>query len=351
MVSPVVIGLDGAVYGWTTHGLTALTATGKQRWTVAGQEFFGGPPALGSDGLVRASGQLDVTSGTKWEAQPAIALFAVSPRGKRLWTIRSLPWATVPNSVPFSKLASPIVTEANQFYVPFVGPSYSSAQNNGVEIVGAGGVPIRRLLAGFGGPIAVAPNGTVYQLGYNYAGQSALLAGRPGGNVLWRRPVMYEQTESVMVGRHGTVYVSDGAGWGPHDAAEVSAYTPDGHRLWRRETNAGVATLAERQDGTILVADAHGLAAISASGAPLWRTPLGRSSSNAGAPSLAVDSAGTAYVGSADGEVRAVSPSGAVLWTVRAGGPSRPWEVSSVTLGPNGILTVVGTDGVLRVFR
>ena len=351
MGSPVVVGPDGAVYGWTTQGrLMALTAGGKQRWSVLAREDFGGPPALGADGLLRGSGNVTVTASTRSVFRPIVALFAVSPQGKRAWTIRSLPWATVPNSVPFSKFTSPIVTAANLFYVPFVGPSYTSTQNNGVEIVSAGGVPIRRLLAGFGGPIAVALDGTVYQLGYNDDGQSALLASRPDGKVLWRQALTYEQSGSVVVGRHGTVYVSDGAGAGPHDTAEVAAYTPAGRLLWRRETNTGVATLAERLDGSVLIADARGLAAFSSSGAPLWRTPLEPSPVSASAPSLAVDSAGDAYIGSADGEVRAVSSRGALLWTLRAGDASR-WAVPSVTLGPNGILTVVGTDGVLRVFH
>ncbi|HVC79949.1 MAG TPA: hypothetical protein VNL35_05525, partial [Chloroflexota bacterium] len=125
MVSPVIVGPDGTVYGWTAHSLTALAAGGKQRWSVPAREDFGGPPALGSDGLLCGSGDLTGTSGTRSVFRPIVALFAVSPQGKQVWAIRSLPWATVPESVPFSKGVSPIVTAANLLYVPFVGPSYT----------------------------------------------------------------------------------------------------------------------------------------------------------------------------------------------------------------------------------
>jgi putative pyrroloquinoline-quinone binding quinoprotein len=350
LIAPALIGPDSSVYGWGAGGLTALTATGKRRWTVAAQESYGGPPALGADGLLRVSGQLASASGQA--SEPRVALFAVASKGRRVWTIRSLPWATVPQSVPFSKGMAPIVTAANLFYVPMVGPAYTSGQNNGVEVVSPSGVALRRLLAGFGGPIALSPTGIVYHLGYNYSGQTELLASRPDGVLLWHRTVPYDQEGTVLVGGQGAVYVSDGTGWGPSDLGEVAAYTPAGHLLWHLDTRGGVAALTERGDEIVLVADRSGLAAVSPSGTRLWRVPLGGSPANAGAaPSLALDAAGHAYVGSSDGQVRAVTPGGTLLWALRAGGPSRYGASPTVALGPHGVLVVTGTDNILRVYH
>lgn len=351
LLAPALIGPDGSVYGWSTGGLTALTAAGRHRWTVPAQEYFGGPPALGADGLLRVSGQLPGASTARPANEPRISLFAVSPRGQRVWTIRSLPWATVPRSVPFSKGVAPIVTAANLLYMPFVGPAYERWQNNGVEMVSPRGAPLRRLMAGFGGTIAVAPDGIVYQLGYDYQGQTALLASRADGVLLWHHGVPYTQGGNVLVGRHGTVYASDGTGWGTGAAGDVVAYTPAGHLLWHLATS-GVAALAERGDGVVLAADGSELTAVSPRGARLWRVPLGQAPANAAAtPSLAVDAAGHVYAGSADGRVRAVTPGGALLWMLRAGGPTRYGSIPTVALGPNGVLAVTGTDGVLRLYR
>jgi hypothetical protein len=345
---PAVIGPDGSAYGWGAKGLTALSATGRPRWTVAAEESLGGPPALGADGLLRVSGQLPTTSGPANE--PRLALFAISPRGQVVWAIRSLPWATVLQSVPFSKGVAPLVSAAGLFYVPVVGPAYTARQNNGVELVSPRGAAQRRLLAGFGGPIAVSPTGIVYQLGYDYAGHNALLASRADGVVLWRRAVAYDQEGSVLVGRQGVLYTSDGSGWGPGDRGEVAAYTPAGRLLWQRATS-GAASLAERADGVLLVADRSGLAALGPGGAERWRVPLGPSPANAaGAPSLAVDAAGRAYAGTAGGQVRAVSAGGTLLWTLGAGGRSPYGALPSVALGPRGTLVVAGTDGVLRLY-
>ncbi len=244
-----------------------------------------------------------------------------------------------------------MVTDTNLFYVPFVGPAFTSTQNNGVEVVSANGVPLRRLPAGYGGPIAVSVSGIVYQLGYNYSGRMALLACRGDGSLLWRRDVTYSQSGSVMVGRQGIIYISDGSAGGSQDTGEVAAYTSAGHPLWRRVTSGGFAVPAERGDGVILVADRTGLTALRPAGRRLWHRALGRVPARAeSGPSLAVDAAGRAYVGGLDGKVRAIAPNGKILWTVGAGGRSRQGFSPSIALGPRGILAVVGTDQVLRVY-
>jgi hypothetical protein len=145
MYGPPLVGPDGSVYSWQKNGLIALTTGGGHRWTAASQESFGGPPVLGSDGLLRVSGQLPVPSGIPQSAgDPHVAIFALSPRGQRGWTIRALPWATVPQSVPFSKGDAPLITTAGLLYVPFVGPVYSPGQNNGIASESVSWVEERR---------------------------------------------------------------------------------------------------------------------------------------------------------------------------------------------------------------
>ena len=68
-------------------------------------------------------------------------------------------------------------------------------------------------------------------------------------------------------------------------------------------------------------------------------------------PSLVVDADGRAFVGTGDGMVRALAPNGTLLWTLRAGGPTRLGAIPSLALGPADTLVVVGTDGVLRLYR
>jgi PQQ-like domain len=347
---PVIVGPDDSVYGWQNGGLVALSATGQPRWTTDISEGFGGPPTIGTDGVLRMSAEIGGPSGIG-NREPHVAFLAVSQQGKRLWTITSLPWATVPQSVPFSKGTAPIVTADNLLYVPLVGPAYGHLQNNGVEIVGARGKPLRRLLAGYGGPIAVASNGTVYQIGYDYASQNFLQASRPDGTLLWSRALPSAQSGTVVVAGNGDIYVSDGSGWGSNDAGDVAVYTPAGKLLWHRAT-IGVATLAERGDGSILIADRHGLTAVDRRGAPLWHASLGHIADKDQAGfSLAVDTNGHVFVGSVDGTVRAFSARGKPIWTLSAGKPGLYGRGSTVALGPNGVLVVVGTDNLLRFYR
>ena len=353
---PPLIGRDGRVYGWGRAGFTAIDAGGQRRWIAPVQQIEGGPAALGPDGLLRMNAEPVAAQHAAglWN-EPHMAIVALSPAGRPVWTLRSLPWATVPRSVPFSKGEAPLVTPANLLYMPFVGPVYRPGQNDGVEVVTASGLPLRRLLPGWSGPIAVARDGVVYEVGGDSQGHMAVLASQSDGRFLWSHALAYEQWGSVLVGQDGTVYVSDGAGAGAADMGlaaegEVVAYTPLGRLLWRLHT-AGVATLAERGDGVVLIGDQTGLSAVSPRGRRLWRYAFKAPTANGAPPSLAVDAARRAYVGGVDGMIRAIAPDGTRLWTLRAGGPSHGGAVPSIALGPAGRLAVIGTDGVLRVYR
>jgi len=301
----------------------------------------GGPPALTPNGLVLVNGR--DASGQ--------AIAAVTAAGRRSWTVHALPWTTGIRSVPNSKDLAPLVTATGLLYMPFVGPDLNGrGDNQGMEVVSSTGTPLRVLQPGVPANVAVARDGTVYELG-GRGTHDALMALTPTGARRWTQPLGFAYGPGLLVGQGGTIYVADGTGVGPGQAAEVAAYTPEGRRRWRLHTADGAATLAERADGAVLVATATSLSAVSPQGKRMWRRTLGRLTRAAAAaptlPSLAVDVAGRVYVGSSDGMVRAIGSDGALLWTVRVGGPGP----SSLALGADGRLVVAGTDGHLRVYR
>lgn len=351
---PPLFGADGSVYTWSRAGFVAIDAHGRRRWMAHVDEAEGGPAVLGTDGLLRMNAEPGAAHRTTQPGnQLHMAIVALSLAGRQAWTIRTLPWATVPQSVPFSKGVAPLVAPDNRLYMPFVGPVYRPGQNDGMEVVSPTGTPLRRLLPGWSGPIALARNGSVYEVGGDTQGHTAVLATRPDGALRWSHATAYAQWGDVLVGRDGTVYASDGAGTGPTDLGEVTAFTPAGRLVWHLQT-AGVSTLAERGDGVVLVGDRAGLSAFSPRGRRLWRRSLGQPPATANvtaAPSLAVDVAGRAYVGSGDGMVRAIAPDGSLLWTLRAGRRSSLGTVPALALGPGGRLAIMGTDGALRVYR
>ncbi len=327
----LLIDATGDIYAWCGKGLTALTMAGRRRWRVAVSDGEGGPPALAPDGLVLANANDGMTD---YRHQFIIALAAAT--GQRRWIVHSLPWAAALGAdVPNSKGAAPLVTAANLLYVPFVGPS----PYHGIEVFGLAGQSLRRL-APPAAPTAMAAafDGTLYVISDN-----ALVAYAPGGAVRWQRP---SYATAVLVSARGTVYTADGTNG-------VGAYAADGRLLWRRATGDQVISLAERADGTVLALGRAGLSAVSAAGRRLWRRPAGRLSRTPYPlpPTIAVDAAGRAYVGSDDGMVRAIARDGALLWTLPAGGPTSLGETPSIALGPRGTLVVAGTDGRLRVYQ
>jgi outer membrane protein assembly factor BamB len=352
-----LIGPDGAVYVWASGGLVALTAAGQRLWTAPLQEFLGGPPALGADGIVRVSGEISGLTGAAMSSQnPHMAIVGLSPGGRPRWMIRALGWATVPQSVPFSKGEAPLVAPSGLLYMPFVGPVYRPSENTGVEMIASSGKPLRRLLSGWAGTIALGRDGSVYLMGADMGrhneGDAGLAATRPDGSVRWVRAVAGPMSGEVIVGRDGTIYASDGSGLGPGDSGEILAYTPAGRLLWRLGTRGGIAALAQRADGVVVAATATDLSALSPRGARLWRYALGHASAPVNTPpSLAVDAVGRAYVGSGDGAVQAFSPAGVLLWSLHTTDAAHRSGIPLLALGPAGRLAVTGADGVLRLYQ
>ena len=81
----------------------------------------------------------------------------------------------------------------------------------------------------------------------------------------------------------------------------------------KSDIGAAIAALAERADGVVLAIGAAGLSAITSRGTRLWHRALGHAPDTSSiSPSIAVDAMGRAFVGSADGLVRAIAPNGLV---------------------------------------
>ena len=297
--------------------------------------YEGGPPVLAPDGTLYANGFTSRTISLN-----SAAILGISPRGHLTETVKP---------AAFAKGAAPAETSSGELYVPYVGPTEAHAglvaQANGKR---------RFLQPGFAFySFAIGPKGSIYAVGRYSSHEDHLSVERlgPGGTVKWRHPIKYDG-DSVMVGRHGMVYVASGSAAGQSFPAstQISAYSTHGRLQWRRGTENGTVVLAQRADDAILAAGQTYLTAHSpVDGALLWKTRLGRSTLDA-VPSVAVDAAGTAFVGSGDGIVRIVSADGKLLGKIAAGKPS-PTGTPEVAISADGRLVVVGTDDTLRVYN
>ena len=328
---PPAIAADGSIAVWRDNALVELNETGRRRWQygAAGDS----PPAISRDGTVVFKAFTNGRMSLEGSAD-----IAVNGDGTPLWTVRH---------IGFAKNAAPLVTAQGVAMLPYVGPTEVQARLDRISPVGR----VQTLQAGFSFyAVAAGRDGSLYAVGRYSSHEDLPSVERlaANGRVLWRHKLQH-QGGGLLVGQHGTIFVSDGQSAGYDGSADtVSADTAAGRVLWSRSLQQGRATLAQRADGVLLAAGQRGLSAIGADGKPLWQTPIGFSSKDA-VPSIAVDRLGTAYIGSGDGLVRIVSRGGSVVGQLRAG-PGTTRQTPAVALGPGGRLVVVGTDNRLRVY-
>ncbi|HEX6506905.1 MAG TPA: hypothetical protein VF221_04665 [Chloroflexota bacterium] len=313
---------DGNLYGGISEGEgtqlqeAAFSPTGGIRWShlarVEGQ-FVG----LGPTGTVF---QIDNMQASGYSA-----------RGKRLWKTQTL---------GLLKGVSPLVTGANQLYAPIVGP-HGYSTRIGINIVSGTGNLLQLFPGDWRSP-AMSLAGVLYLFTQS---STELQARSPTGALLWQVDVGGTPAALLdpLVGKDGTVYVGNGT--------HLVAVTPDGQTRWTANKADGVLALAERADGSILSAGTNTLDAFSPDGTLLWSVPIGQSSDQLASywPSLIVDAAGTAYVGSGDGIVRVISSEGKLVGQLPAGGHRSDFP-PQVLLGADGRLIVNGSDDVLQVY-
>ncbi len=318
----------GTIVAVTEHGLLALGLLGHHRWRL--RAIVDSPPALTPDGTIIINATLALNA----NGPGSMSVLAVGQNGHLVWQVRR---------GRLTKLSAPAVDRNGVIYMPYVGP-WKAAE---LDIVSQSGKVLHRVQPGFSfDAVALGRDGTVYATVDDLVHQSfdGLEALRPGGSIRWRHPSS-AQDSGPLVSGDGTVYVVDS----PDDGSPgwLLAYRPSGDLRWRLRIRDGAATLAERADGTILVAGRFGADTFAAAGKRLWHLRFARPAYRS--PSLIVDAAGTAYVGAGDGTVLIVSRQGRVLDRLKVGRNSR-YQVPTCVIGPGGRLVVVGADGTLRVY-
>lgn len=163
--------------------------------------------------------------------------------------------------------------------------------------------------------------------------------GQDDGALRWRVPVGADVDGSAVVDEQGTIYI--GA-----DDGRVYAVDRDGEVTWTFATGRDIRSAIVRDaDGMLLVGSYdHRLVSLDPrTGARRWVVQA----EGAFAASVALDAAGTAFVGNRDRHLYAVAPTGEVRWRLEF-----PAEIDgTVEIGPDGTLYLGADDGVLRALR
>jgi len=150
---------------------------------------------------------------------------------------------------------------------------------------------------------AVAADGTIYAVSED----GFLYAWDPGGGLQWKCDLGWLPWDCLALGGDGTIY----AGLKNNDFVAVNA---SGHTLWRFHLDglpAGDPAVAA--DGTVYVGTAAGtLAALSHLGRPQWSITLPGAITH----SPAMDGAGTVYIVAADRRLYALTPWGDFKWSL-----------------------------------
>jgi outer membrane protein assembly factor BamB len=321
-----VAGPESELYGCTSSTsaddgkLVALDTSGKTLWSYPACL---GPAAVAPNGNVLVVGS---SPGPSTSANTIAA--ALASGGTLVWKIQ-----------PFGLLkgTEPLVTAKDLFYVPVIGPHELTGSDPyiGLNIISPQGAVLRRLKAM--DSLALGQDGTIYAVS-----PGRMEALDPQGRLLWQHGFKGQHLAGPMVAKDGTIYVSY--------SQTLAAYAPSGRLVWKLRWHDGPLALAERSDGTILVAGRNQLGAVNPGGRRLWHVTIGHSAGQFIPPSLIVDAAGTAYVGSGDGKVRVISGTGKIRARLFAGGPKLA-SVPAIMLLASGRLIISGTDGVLRVYQ
>ncbi len=164
----------------------------------------------------------------------------------------------------------------------------------------------------FNGTPAIRADGSLV-IGSDFDGDGGLYAVAPSGCVVWVAPLTDNAYSSPTVAPDGAIYLTT--------TYKLLAFWSDGGAMWAATVNPntaagfGAGTPLVGPDGTVYAGGAQtGLSAFNGSGVALWTTPGYQAS-------LGDD--GTIYLVD-QGALRALTPSGAQLWSASLSDPF-PW--------------------------
>ena len=211
----VSVGADNTVYFAGFNIIYAVNPNGTLKWQLvnpSGAPFDAGPN-VGPDGNIYAVADIDDQN------NPQIGAITISPAGQIL---NNRPGYLHGQGGAFQ--TREIVFGSNQYY--FGGLNNLLFNTSGLEFFQLGGNYIRTVAAGGGQP-AVAPDGTVYDiLGANVGNPERVGAFSPTSGALLRTILTTEiRLTPPDIGADGTLYVA-------HNVTTLSAYTPNGVKLW-----------------------------------------------------------------------------------------------------------------------
>lgn len=237
-------------------------------------------------------------------------------------------WAV--GDVGLFKGAVPLATADNRFIAPFVGHPGATA---GIDVITSAGRLAQRIEPGVSTwAVALAATGTIYAVielprpsdtAYSYW-DTYLEALAPTGAGIWRVKLGSEQYSVVgcnclMIGQSGDIYLGY--------ANALYAYHSDGTVGWHRPIAGGVLSMAERPDGSIVIAAPDAVEALTPSGSILWQRHLPLQPANPGFSNvfggdLITDAAGTTFVGGVNnsrGSITVLSSTGKRLAVLASG--------------------------------
>lgn len=389
--SPPIIGADGSLYG--VHypdpskpdaRVIALSPTGHVRWTAWARRRGWPGGDLGASLVLAPDGSVYFAGGAcrpsvaqrRESAGTAGCLSAVGPNG-------SLRWRTV--TLGLTKgIPKPLVRPDGALVRATIGPGGGPDPGTSraavdatlnVTVYARNGVPLRlgadcswsatalgsadRLYAVTDYRASLLGNCLPYSTHPGQPG-SNLVAFTAGGTRIWAtalplaaRPENCAPWALTVDAARGHIFAATSCNaHGQHAHVRVYALDTQGHLRWMRdEASAGWPTLAlDRVSGDLWLATNDGVQRLSPAGARRWHTTWPTTATPASAETVVLDARGTAYVCGADGLLRALSPTGSVLWRYQFRVP-RDGSGAEAALGPDGTLYVSSEDaGGIVVF-
>ena len=280
------VGRDGTIYTGTFSGsqMLAIRPNGTLKWARPATGAVNATPAILLDGRIAFVDEAGTIS-------------VLNPNGTPSWRYETGTGFSSPSGAP-------AVGRDGTLYTGIDGTVYAFHPDGSIRWTYTGD-------RGVGGPVGVAPDGTVY-----YA-SNGLAALDPEGQLLWHIPELLQLGGSPAIASDGTIYVN------AHDST-IYAFNPDGTTKWFYQADDCCepdvpSSPAIGRDGTVYVGmalfgqpEADGVMfAFNPDGTIKWEAHYGDYPT---APAVGGD--GTIYYGGGSGaaSVYALNPDGTLKW-------------------------------------